>query len=84
MTLNVECCHFLIGNLDALGIGVGVEFAADFETSVCRCVSDPELCVCAYMGSRSAHGYERTHETSCAYLSVYQYKRALAQSPKID
>ena len=37
-TMNGECSELLIGNLDALGIGVGVEFAPNFEASVSRCI----------------------------------------------
>src|SRR5271157_932490 len=38
--LYVECRHLLVGDLDALGIGVGIEFAADFEAGFRRRVCD--------------------------------------------
>src|SRR5271165_3958787 len=40
IALYVECRHLLVGDLDALGIGVGIEFAADFETGFRRGVCD--------------------------------------------
>src|SRR5271166_2981146 len=36
----VERRHLLLGDPDALGIGVGIEFAADFETGFRRGVCD--------------------------------------------
>jgi hypothetical protein len=29
----VEGCHFLVGNLDALGIDIGIEFTPNFVTA---------------------------------------------------
>src|SRR5208337_2484870 len=40
IALYVECRDLLVGDLDALGIGVGIEFAADFETGFRRGVCD--------------------------------------------
>ena len=38
----VEGGHLGVGDLDALGIGVAVEFAANLETGFCRGVCDQE------------------------------------------
>ena len=37
---DVEGRHLLVGDLDAFGIGVWIEFAADFETALRRCAGN--------------------------------------------
>jgi len=54
VALEIECGHGLIGDLDPLGMGIGVAFAADGQPGLCARSLCPVFVVVWAMGSTTA------------------------------